>query len=142
MIREQIISRMHDNKLTQVSLSKETGIEYTAINTFLNNKKGMWFGRVQKMLDHVGLSAEGSVPSKGLQGIQKAVWLELRCRNLNATSIAKDAGMSYGTLNGFINNKVGMSIGKVERLMTILGIDLVPYDRHTENRPIRRNKQN
>lgn len=138
MIREQIISRMHDSKLTQVSLSKATGIEYTAINTFLNNRKGMWFGRVQMMLDHVGLSAEGSVPSKEIQGIQKAIWLEMRCRNLNAASIAKDAGMSYGTLNGFINNKVGMSIGKVERLMDLLGISLVPHDRHKTNRPVRR----
>lgn len=124
MIRERIISRMHDLRQTQTSVSKGTGIEYTAINTFLNNKKGMWFDRVQQMLDYVGLTAEGTVSSSEAQGIQHAAWVEIRCRKLGIASVAKQAGMSYGTLNGFINNKGGMSIDKVERLMEVLGIEL------------------
>lgn len=126
MIREKLITRMHDMRQTQISVSKGTGIEYTAINTFLNNRKGMWFERVQQMLDFVGLTAEGTVPVNEKQGIQRAAWVEIRCRKLGIAAVAKQAGVSYGTLNGFINNKGGMSIDKVEKLMDVLGIELRP----------------
>lgn len=126
MIRERIVARMHDIKQTQTSVSKGTGIEYTAINTFLNNRKGMWFGRVQQMLDFIGLTAEGEIAAESHQGIQRAAWVEIRCRKLGVASVAKETGVSYGTLNGFINNKGGMSIEKVERLMEVLNIELKP----------------
>lgn len=124
MLRERIISRMHETHQTQRSLSRGTGIEYTAINTFLNGHKGMWFYRIQQILDYLNLSAEGSVPSPERKGIQHTIWVELRCRKLKVKDIADRLDVSYGSLNSFVTNKGGMSVYKVEQLMNMLGIEL------------------
>ena len=130
MIRESIIRRMRETRKSQRKVSDETGIEYTAVNTFLNNRKGMWFYRVQKILDYVGLSAEGTIPSASSQTIQTAAWMEMRVRKISVQDMATELGVSYNTLNGFTCGKSGMSIDKVEELMERLDIRLLPNDRY------------
>lgn len=125
MIQEIIISRAHDIRKSQRAICEETGIEYTALNTYLNKKKGMWFVRVQKVLDNLGLSAVGSVESSTPMTIQKAAWLEIRCRKLGIRQIADDIGVSYGMLNNFVNGNGGMHLDKVERLIDRLDIKIV-----------------
>lgn len=128
MIRENISLRMYDLNMTQRTLSKTTGIEYTAINTYLNGHKGMWFERVQSILDEVGLSAEGTYKSDTPLSIQKSCWMEIKKKNINVRETAKTLNIGYCTLTNFLHGRIGMSIDKVERLMSFLGIKLVPCD--------------
>jgi len=126
VIQEEIQRRMRETRRSQRSVSIDTGIEYSALNTFLNNRKGMWFGRVQSVLTCVGLYAVGSVQKEEPMTIQQAALLEIRHRRLNIGSIAKDIDVSYSLLQSFLHDNRGMKLDKVESLMSILGIKLVP----------------
>lgn len=128
MIRENIIGRLYDLKMSQMEISKTTGIEYSALNTFLNGHKGLWFERVQSLLDEVGLSAEGTYKSDTPLSIQKSCWMEIKSKKINVRETAKSLNIGYCTLTNFLHGRIGMSVDKVERLMSFLGIKLVPCD--------------
>lgn len=134
MISEKIRLRMLELHISQRELSRELGIEYTALNTFLNGRKGMWYERIQKILLYVGLTAEGSVTSGRMQPIRDAVWLESRIQRKTLRALSRDTGIAYGNLVGFVHGRCGMSHRNVEMLMEKLDIKLVRYDRYGEDR--------
>lgn len=126
-IRDTIKNRIDSLDTTQREVCEKTKIPYNALNTFLNNHKGLRYTRVQMVLDNLGLSAVGSIPITEHQHISVAVYREIKIRKLSVADIAHDCNVSYTLLCGFINNKNGMKIEKVQGLMSHLGINLQPY---------------
>lgn len=126
MIRENIVGRLYDLNMTQRAVSKTTGIEYSALNLFLNGRKGLWYNRIQSILDVVGLTATGSIKTDTPLSIQKSCWMEIRESKKSVRRIAEDLDIGYCTLSNFLHGRIGMSVEKVERLMEYLNIKLLP----------------
>lgn len=127
MVRETIKDRMKELGVTQQMLSNMTGIEYTAINQFVNNRKSIWYYRLQDILDYLKLDASCSCDIGERRSIQKAVWLEMKLGNRRIATMAKEMDMSYTVLCDFVNGRGGMSVKRVEQLMDKLDIKLIPY---------------
>lgn len=127
MIREIIKQQIKEQKITQRRICKDTGIEYSALNTFLNGKKGIWYSRMQTLLDYLHIDAVCGCDIGERRTIQKAVWLEMRVNGRRIDPLAKETGHSYSSINEFVNGKSGIDIECAEQIMGILGITLQPY---------------
>lgn len=123
MIREKIKTTMKERNITQRSLCTDTGIEYSAFNTFVNNKKGLYYEKVQMVLDYLGLEAIGTFKMEDTS-MRNAICVEMKLRNIKMPHVAKELGRSYCSVWNYINGKEGMSLEDVETLMCMLNITL------------------
>lgn len=114
---------MKAKRITQRKLCSDVGIEYSAFNTFVNNRKGLYYDKVQMVLDYLGLEAIGTFKMEDAS-VRNAINVEMKLKNIKMPLVAKELGRSYCSVWNYINGKEGMSLEDVETLMNMLNITL------------------
>lgn len=130
MIRKALRQKMKDSGMTQREFCKYLGVATSNFNAFLNGTRSLPYGTLIKALDKLGLSigTQGarvaSLPPTELPEIFKS---HAAVSGLKIKDIADKTGVDNTCLTSFFNGYRTMQVKNLEKVMTLLHLDVVAY---------------
>lgn len=130
MIRKALKQKMTDSNMTQKEFSSYLGIAPSNFNAFLNGTRSLPYSTLIKAMEKLNLSigTQGakvaSLPPTELPEIFKS---HAAVSGLKIKDIADRTGVDSTCLTSFFNGYRTLPVKNLEKVMTLLHLDVVPY---------------
>lgn len=130
MIRTGIRHKIEADKIKQAYFSARIGVKPSNFNAFLNGTRSLPYATLIHALELLDLSVgtagahTASLPPTELPEIFKS---HVSVSGMKIKDIAEKAGIDNTCLTTFLNGYRNMPVKNMEKVMTVLHLDVVPY---------------
>lgn len=124
-MNEKIEERMRHRGVNQTMICKECGLVVQNFNAFLRGKRNLAKNDQEKVMNYLGFAYKKDETTFPPTLLEEKIMSILKGGNENMATIAKNTGVSTGTLSTIINGKRQMSTKVLNTLVEYFDIKLV-----------------
>lgn len=138
MVRERIRTAIEASEYSQHQFSEKIGVATPNLNAFLKGSRSLPYPKLVKALDELALTI--GPRSAGVSILPPSEMAEIFRQNIESAGkkikdVSEETGIDVSSLSLYLNGTRTTPLRNVEKLMKVLGFDVIPYLRL--NKPIK-----